>query len=243
MADPELLGLVDLALVGALGPRRHRRIAAHVRLDHTLGQPVRGKDGFVQQILHFYLHVEDEFAAIEELAQGGFRVEFPGDVYIDLLRDLLKLHDPVFFYQSIGRWSIQCIVILISGCNGERIFAVLEDQPYDIVYRVDRLVYPMILDRVDKVAPLMVYVHFLLARLFPTGLFTPVGTTPALLRLLPLNSILVILGAECRGGGRLGAQRSVRLAWLHGLLRRSIVGVVLDNLGADALAASANLHA
>ena len=101
----------------------------------------------------------------------------------------------------------------------------------------------MILNRVDKVAPLMVYVHFLLTGFFPSGLFTPVRTTPALLSLFALIPILVILRAKRRGGGWLCAQRSVRLAWLHGLLRRSIVGVVLDNLGADALAASANLHA
>ena len=72
VADPELLCLVYLALVGALGPCRHRRIATHVRLDHALGQPVGRKDGFMQQILHFYLDVEDELAAVEEFAKGGF---------------------------------------------------------------------------------------------------------------------------------------------------------------------------
>ena len=72
VADPELLCLVYLALVGALGPCRHRRIATHVRLDNALGQPVGRKDGFMQQILHFYLDVEDELAAVEEFAKGGF---------------------------------------------------------------------------------------------------------------------------------------------------------------------------
>ena len=101
----------------------------------------------------------------------------------------------------------------------------------------------MILNRVDKVAPLMVYVHFLLTGLFPSSLFTPVSTTPALLSLFALIPILVILRAERSGGGWLCAQRSVRFAWLHGLLRRDIVGVVLDDLRADALAASAYFHA
>jgi hypothetical protein len=45
----------------------------------------------VEEIVHFYFHVQDEVSAVEKLSQGGLTVELPWYVNIDLLSDLLQL--------------------------------------------------------------------------------------------------------------------------------------------------------
>ena len=72
MTDPELLGLVDLALALPAGRSiRQGLVAAHVRLNHRGWHIIRRQDRLVQQVVHLYLDVEDELSAVEKLTQGA----------------------------------------------------------------------------------------------------------------------------------------------------------------------------
>ena len=51
---------------------------------------------------------------------------------------------------------------MISGCDSQRILAILEDQSDYIVYSVYGLVNPVTLELVHEFGPFVIYVHLLL---------------------------------------------------------------------------------
>ena len=132
----------------------------------------------MQQILHLDLDVEDELSAVEELAQACLRVELSRDAYVYLLRYFLKLSDTaiVDLAQAVRSGAIEAArVIGITRSNGQRVFAVLEDQPDYIVYRIDSLVdfvRPQDLT-VSFMPPFVINLHLLLR----SGAVLPVTIT------------------------------------------------------------------
>jgi len=85
---------------------------------------------------------------------------------VDLLGDFLELVDPRVFNKSIRRRTTQRVGI-VGRRDGLRVLVVFEDQPDDIVYRVDGLVD--FVTPQDLVIPGVVNVDALLLRFLATS--------------------------------------------------------------------------
>ena len=106
MADIELLCLVDLTVAWSLRSRGKRWITAHISINHTLWDVIGRQDCSMQQILHLYLDIKNELAAVEKFSQARLGVEFPRYADIDLLGYLLQLDNPILLHQPIGWRSV-----------------------------------------------------------------------------------------------------------------------------------------
>ena len=148
----------------------------------------------MKQILHLDLNIQYELPAVEKLAKGGFRVEFPRYNDIDLLRDFLQLNDAVLFHKTVGGWAIQSTIVVVGGRDRQRILAVFENEPNDVVNCIDRLVDLVVFQLKNIVGPLMKDQNFQLGRLLLLStLFLIQSPT-----FLPLFLVFVGRGAECR---------------------------------------------